>query len=210
MEWLEDEPPSPGLRRRQRQVLLGLAAAGLVTAVTFAFVTPRLNVPPPAESPTPTPVRSSTRSLPTSRTTPSAVTTWSVRGFLPDLDVELFARGADTVYRIQTQTGRVTATRAITGSNDQAVSFVATSDRVLLVTWGEPVGAVVPDGQPARPLTGLLTHSSVILPGPDGRVWVGTDPDSQSTMQLADGAGRPAGPSVDGHGASLSRTAAAG
>lgn len=203
VEWLEDEPPSPELRRRQRQVVLGLAAAAVVLAVGFAFVTPRLGVQPPMPSPTPTPASSSTRSLPTSRATPPAVTSWSVTDFLAELDVDLFARSADTVFRIQTRTGRVTATRVAAAPYEQSISFVAAPDRVLLVSWGEPVGAAVPDGRPPRPLTGLLVKANVIYPGPNGRVWVSTDPDGQSTMQLVDATGRPSGPLVDGNGAGL-------
>ena len=131
------------------------------------------------------------------------MTTWSVRGFLTELDVDLFARSADTVFRIQTRTGRVTATRVATAPYEQSISFVAASDRVLLVNWGEPIGVAVPDGRAARPLTGLLVRANVIYPGPDGHVWVSTDPDGQSRMQLVDATGEPSGPLVDGNGAGL-------
>lgn len=182
--------------------MLALAAAGLVIAVVFAFVTPRLAEQPPL--PTPTPATSSTRSSPTARTTPPAVTTWSFGDFLSDVDLDLFARSATSLYRIQTRRGRVTATRVGSFENAGMLSFVATPDRVLLVNWGQSDGVVVPDGKAARPLTGLLSEASQIHPGPDGQVWVGTDAESQSTMRLADGFGRPTGVVIRGGGSALS------
>lgn len=197
MEWLEDEPPSPELRRRQRQVIGGIGAAGAVLLLVLTVVVPRL----PGAPPPPPPASSTTRSsrppatVPPGRTTTPGVTTWTTEGFLPELDETVFVRNADTVYRIETRTGQVTATPTGRLGEGSPLSFVAASDRVLIVSW-EPNGVAVPDGRPARPLTGLLTRTTTLLPGPGGRVWVSTDPNSQSTMQLADGSGRPVGQAV--------------
>lgn len=165
--------------------------AVLVLAVTLT------RSPPVDQSPTPR-AGSSLSSPSVTWPTPRAASASapprviSSGGFLADLDVVVYALTSDSVLRLDSRAGRITRTAGLTDSSEGgSVSFLAGPDRVIVRSMDDNPGFVVVDGQPARPLTGLLAEGDFLLPGPRGRLWViGQTSNGVSTARLTDLAGR--------------------
>lgn len=146
--------------------------------------------------PTPTPTRIPTTSAPpTPRGSPTHSVNlqhWRVRGFLDDLNVDVFARSDSALYRIQTAKQLVTATPTRNLQSGGALMFIVDHDQVIVRGWGSPSdGFRVYDGKPAADLPERLKTPDNILPGPLGRLWVTTYSGDDPTTQLTDLDGRP-------------------
>ncbi|HEX9353598.1 MAG TPA: hypothetical protein VF933_07255 [Streptosporangiaceae bacterium] len=86
---------------------------------------------------------------------------------------DLVGFGPIRAVRIQFAQGRVTQTVLPVLLSDGPVSFVAGPSQMIIRPWDFVPGYVIPDGTPARPLTGALGHGGAVLPGPrPGEVWV--------------------------------------
>jgi hypothetical protein len=86
---------------------------------------------------------------------------------------ELLAYGPRRAVRVQLARGRVTQTVLPALASDGPVSFVAGPSEMIIRPWDFVPGYLIPDGQPARPLTGALDRGGEVLPGPRaGEVWV--------------------------------------
>ncbi len=173
--------------------ILVVGAVGLVAALGFGGATDR-SAPEP--SPTPNPTSSptpSTISWPSPRApspTPTRPPVFSSSGFLADLDVVVFARSDRAVYRIDTRARQVTRTAVAGPASGGPVTFLTTPDGVIIRPQDEVGGVAVIDGQPARPLTGLLTSGDQFLPGATGRLWAITAlSPSRFVANLTDSAG---------------------
>ncbi len=82
---------------------------------------------------------------------------------------ELFARGSSFLIRIQLASGRVTRTLVPPlESNNPVVAFLVGPQEAVIRSYDEVPGYLVPDGAPARQLTGVLAdYVGPLLPGPD-------------------------------------------
>lgn len=114
---------------------------------------------------------------------------------LRDLDVDLFARDENSVFRIETRAGRITETSGSQFDTTDPLSFIAGPRQVLLRPMDDSTGYVVPDRRPARLLTGRLSSPGRAIPGPPGRLWISTN-EWNSPMTLVDFEGRPTGTTV--------------
>jgi hypothetical protein len=86
---------------------------------------------------------------------------------------ELLGYGPGRAVRIQPARGRVTQTLLPALDSDGPVSFVAGPSQMIIRPWDVVPGYLVPDGQPARPLSGALGRGGAAIPGPRaGEVWV--------------------------------------
>lgn len=184
-------------RRRQRLIVAGVVTA--VVLVASPIIASRSGPLDAGSAPSPTPDSSpseKTRSsaAPSASQTRPVVSTFgsSLRG----LGVDLFARSADTVFRIDGRTGRVTATPGVVLGTSGPVAFIAGPSQVVLRPWEDGTGFVVPDGRAARPLTGRLAKGTRILPGPPGRLWL-ADGQWGSSVRLIGFDGRSTGTVVD-------------
>jgi len=192
-------PPVSPQRRHQRRIL----APAIVTAVVLIAGASIIASHGPSldggSAPSPTPVSGPTKkmwgSAARSASPPRPVVS-TFESSLRDLGVDLFARSEDTVFKIEAGTGRVTATSGVRLTTSAPVAFIAGPDRVVLRPWDDVTGFVVPDGQVARPLTGLLAKGTRALPGPPGRLWV-ADGQWSSKMTLIGFDGRSTGTVVD-------------
>ncbi|SDR94687.1 hypothetical protein SAMN04488543_0803 [Friedmanniella luteola] len=112
----------------------------------------------------------------------------------------LYARSADTVFRVDLGTGRVTATPAAVPAPGP-VSFVPGPAGVLVRPVEDGPGLLVPDDGAARPLRGLLSAGAQVLPAGRGRLWVSELMDGRSsTLALTSFDGTPTGTSVRENG----------
>lgn len=95
---------------------------------------------------------------------------------LPRLgNVQLFVRAANAVLQLDFAAGTTTSTPLPVLQSTGPVTFLATSTGVLVRPLDAVAGYFVPDGQPARALTGPLATAAV-LPGPDrDSVWAEQD-----------------------------------
>jgi hypothetical protein len=162
--------------------------------------------PTPSTAPSPTVVPSNQPNIgiphPTAPSTPTggAPSVRRVRQHLLGItgDWDLFARGGDVVARIQPAQGRVTTTTVPALESTGPVSFLATSAGAIVRPLDGVTGYLVPDGKPARELTGALGFGGPVVPGPDAdQVWVevGNAVDN-GEIRLVGLDGRPVGPSV--------------
>ncbi len=86
---------------------------------------------------------------------------------------ELVGFGPGHAVRVQLARGRVTQTILPALQSGGPVSFVAGPTQMIIRPWDFAPGYVVPDGAPARQLTGALGHGEAALPGPrPDEVWV--------------------------------------
>lgn len=212
----EDDGPSEGddefldigakrrvvdLLRTRRGRWLGLLAAGLIAAGAFAVVSaggkssggpshaasaPATSISAPYTPPTPAP----------STGPPVEV----IRVGPPLLGIhagwELFGRGDGTVVRIEFARGRVTTTTVPTLASTGPVSFIAVAGAALIRPIDLVPGYLIPDGRPARPLSGVLGQGGPVFPGPDpNHVWVQAG-DTSNRMTLVGLDGRSAGMSL--------------
>jgi hypothetical protein len=111
---------------------------------------------------------------------------------------DLFASGDGVVVRIEFGHDRLTTTTVPSLDRSGPVAFVATSAGAIVRPLSSVPGYLVPDGRPARQLTGVLSTGDPVVPGPDpGHVWVdlgnGVD---DSAIRLVGPDGRPAGPDI--------------
>jgi len=92
---------------------------------------------------------------------------------LPDIGpVQLYARAANAVVRLDFAAGRVITTELPALRSSGPVTFGVTDTGAYVRPIDAVPGYFVPDGAPARDLTGVLAAAAV-LPGPDARsVWV--------------------------------------
>jgi hypothetical protein len=110
---------------------------------------------------------------------------------------DLFGLGPDGVVRIQLAAGRITRTAALPLGSGAPVSFLPARGALIIRSMDNVSGYLVPDGQPARPLSGVLGTALAVFPGPDpGHVWTQSGRNGPSTITLVDLAGRPTGVSV--------------
>jgi hypothetical protein len=110
---------------------------------------------------------------------------------------ELIGLGAEGVVRIQPAAGRITRTPLPPLNTTGPVSLVAGPNWTMVRPLDSVVGYLVPDGQPARELTGELSHGGPVAPGPDdSSVWIIKVTSSGPVMTLIDTQGQPAGPTL--------------
>jgi len=102
---------------------------------------------------------------------------------------ELFARGADTVVRIELARGRITQTAVPPLLSGAPVSFVVSADRAMVRSLDQVAGYVVPDRGPVRPLPAALGGGGLAFPGPADTVWVQAG-SAMVLRQVADGRAR--------------------
>ena len=79
---------------------------------------------------------------------------------------ELFGLDRSGVVAVQFARGQIVRTRLPPLQGDGIVSFVVARGEVLVRPLDSVPGYVVPDGRPARPLTGALARGGTLLPGP--------------------------------------------
>lgn len=89
---------------------------------------------------------------------------------------ELFGLDGSGVVGVQFARGRIVRTRLPPLQGDGIVSVVAARGEVLVRPLDSVPGYAVPDGKPARPLTGALAQGGILLPGPTSRQqWLAAD-----------------------------------
>jgi hypothetical protein len=79
---------------------------------------------------------------------------------------QLFGLDHSGVVAVQFARGRIVRTTIPPLLSDGPVSLVAAPGEVIVRPLDNVTGYVVPDGQPARPLVGVLAHGGTLLPGP--------------------------------------------
>jgi DNA-binding beta-propeller fold protein YncE len=85
---------------------------------------------------------------------------------------ELFALRQRALVSVQFASGRITRTALPPPEGDGIVSVIPDPAAVLIRPLDNVPGYLVPDGQPARQLTGLLARGALLLPGPGpAEVW---------------------------------------
>jgi hypothetical protein len=110
---------------------------------------------------------------------------------------ELFGRTADALIRIDPARGRITRTPVPRIGSTGPASLVVGRDWAMLRPLDFVPGYLIPDGQPARELTGVLNQGGMVAPGPDGAsLWISAPP-GYDTVRLVDLNGRPAGPEIE-------------
>ena len=163
-----------GWSRARRRAVLVLASLAVLAAAAGGLIDRTAPGPAPGPSPTAPPAVTPGTAL-----GPPVVlrrTGPTLEGFLAGT---LYARSADTVFRVDLTTGRVTATPAPVTTR-RPVSFVAGPTGVLVRPADESTGLLVPDDGTARPLRGLLRLGAQVLPATRGRLWVGVFQDGRS------------------------------
>jgi hypothetical protein len=86
---------------------------------------------------------------------------------------ELFGYGPGWVVRIQFASGRITRTAVPPVLSSGPVAFVVGPHQVIIRPLDFVPGYLVPDGRPARLLTGVLGSGGTVIPGPQpGTAWV--------------------------------------
>jgi hypothetical protein len=109
---------------------------------------------------------------------------------------QLATYGPDGLIRIQPAAGRVTRTAIPALDSTGPVFFLAGPDQAIIRPLDGVPGYLIPYGHPARPLTGLLAHGGVIVPGPrPGQAWIQPGYQARS-LSLAWLDGRSAGHSL--------------
>lgn len=84
----------------------------------------------------------------------------------------LFGLGQRSVVDIQLSSGRIITTTLPPAKGSGPVSFIVRPDDVIVRPLDNVPGYLVPDGAPARPLTGPLATGALLLPGPaPGQAW---------------------------------------
>jgi len=85
---------------------------------------------------------------------------------------ELFGLDADSVVAIQLARGRVVKTALPPPVGSGPVSFIVGPRSAIVRPLDNAPGYLVPDSQPAQPLTGILARGGLLLPGPrPGQEW---------------------------------------
>ncbi len=133
-------------------LLLACLVVGAVFAVFRQSGSPHN---PPAPQPAPSP-------------RPPAVTVTDMGHPLLGItsDWQLFGLSADSVVEVQFNAGRITRTILPQQEGSGPVSFIVGPHEAIIRPLDNVPGYVVPDGRPARPLTGMLARGDLLLPGP--------------------------------------------
>jgi hypothetical protein len=85
---------------------------------------------------------------------------------------ELFGLGQTALVSVQFARGQITRTALPPPEGDGLVSLILDPAAVLIRPLDDVPGYLVPDGQPARQLTGFLARGGLLLPGPGpAEVW---------------------------------------
>ena len=93
---------------------------------------------------------------------------------------ELFGYGDGRLVRIQFASGRITQT-AVPVQSGGPVSLVVGAHEAIIRPLDYVPGYLVPDGRPARPLSGPLGNGGFVIPGPQpGTAWVQAGPAATS------------------------------
>ena len=79
---------------------------------------------------------------------------------------ELFGLDGSGVVAVQFRRGQITRTTVPPLLSDGPLFFVAADGEAIIRPLDNVPGYVVPDGKPARQLTGLLARGGILLPGP--------------------------------------------
>jgi hypothetical protein len=109
----------------------------------------------------------------------------------------LFARGPGVVIRFELARGTTTTTTVPQLQSFGPVAFVAGADRIIVRPLDSVPGFAVDDSGAIAPLTGALVDGGDAVAGPDlQHLWVQNLTSAQSSMQLVDLAGAPAGPTI--------------
>ncbi len=114
------------------------------------------------------------RSAPAQRPQPPAVAVTSVGHAILGVRAgwELFALQQRALVSVQFASGRITRTTLPPPEGDGIVSLITDPAAVLIRPLDNVPGYLVPDGQPARQLTGFLARGALLLPGPrPAEVW---------------------------------------
>jgi hypothetical protein len=181
-------------RRRWPGLLLLVLAAGLVGVLLLQ----NAHGGTPSAAPT-SPTRTVVRpSLPSPHSSTPVVRDLGHRLLGIGEPWELFALTPYGVLRIQLAKGRITHTPVPPLMSTGPVSFVVGRDWTMVRPLDQVPGYLVPDGQPARRLTGVLDEGGEVFPGPDAEhVWVpATAPGSRANLTLVDVDGRPANAAI--------------
>jgi hypothetical protein len=98
---------------------------------------------------------------------------------------ELVGYGPNRAVRIQLARGRVTQTLVPPLASTGPVSFVAGPAQMVIRPLDVVPGYLVPDGKPARPLRGVLSHGGWVIPGPrPGEAWLQDSARSLALVRL--------------------------
>jgi hypothetical protein len=79
---------------------------------------------------------------------------------------ELFGLSSSGLVSVQFSRGQITRTVLPPALGDAPVSFIVGPKQAIIRPLDNVPGYVVPDGLPARPLTGILASGGQLLPGP--------------------------------------------
>ena len=108
---------------------------------------------------------------------------------------QLFGLTERSVVDIQLSTGRVITTALPPPQGSGPVSFIVRPDDAIVRPLDNVTGYLVPDGAPARPLTGMLASGGLLLPGPAPREeWASGGPDN--SLLLVGANDRPTGVTI--------------
>ncbi|MGO8959873.1 MAG: hypothetical protein ACLQFR_21260 [Streptosporangiaceae bacterium] len=159
-------------RRWLSTVLLACLVAGAVFAVLHQSA-------PHAKPPAPSP----------SRPPPPALKITHVGHPLLGVtaDWELFGLAADSVVAIQLNVGQITRTFLPPQEGSGPVSFIVGPHQAIIRPLDNVPGYLVPDGRPARALTGILARGALLLPGPNpAQQWVVSNRGGSTLPLVAD------------------------
>ena len=100
---------------------------------------------------------------------------------------QVIGYGSNQVIRIQPARGRITRTAVPPLQSNGPVFMAAGPGKVIIRPLDFVSGYLVPDGRPARPLSGALTNGGILIQGPQpGTVWwqAGNGSGSMSLVRL--------------------------
>ena len=164
-------PRRPDGRRPSGRLLIACGAVlAAVAAVAATLVTGHGSNPPRAQ-----PASTGAASTSAVSTVEAGPHLLGVRG-----SWELFGYGPGGLVRIQFALGRITQT-AVPVRSGEPVSLVVGPHEAIISHLDYLPAYLVPDGRPARPLSGVLGQGGIVLPGPQpGTAWVEAGPSATS------------------------------